>query len=97
MSPSPWLQGLGISLAFSSYRANRLLCLGTREQGMLKLHERLFDRPMGLFVAGESLWMATRCQLWRLYNLLATGRSLLSLAPPIPPPQLIPTDPLPDP
>jgi uncharacterized protein (TIGR03032 family) len=66
-----WLQGLGISLVFSTYRANRLFFLGTSEQGLLKLHERLFDRPMGLFVAGESLWMASRCQLWRLDNLLA--------------------------
>lgn len=71
---SSWLQGLGISLAFSTYRANRLLFLGTSEQGQLKLHERLFDRPMGLFVAGESLWMASRCQLWRLDNLLAPGQ-----------------------
>ncbi len=66
-----WLRELGISLAFSTYRANRLLFLGTSEHGRLKLHERLFDRPMGLFVEGESLWMASRCQLWRLDNLLA--------------------------
>jgi hypothetical protein len=39
----------------------------------LKAHERLFDRPMGLFVEGESLWMATRAQLWRLDNHLAPG------------------------
>jgi uncharacterized protein (TIGR03032 family) len=80
---SSWLHGLGIALAFSTYRANRLIFLGTAEQAdgnsdpdqpseapQLKLHERLFDRPMGLFVAGESLWMASRCQLWRLDNLL---------------------------
>ncbi len=71
-----WLQGGGISLAFTTYRANRLLFLGTGAGGpaQLKLHERLFDRPMGLFVAGQSLWMATRCQLWRLDNLLAPGQ-----------------------
>ena len=82
-----WLQGLGLSLAFTTYRANRLLFLGSAEPAggstdpdqttgapQLKLHERLFDRPMGLFVAGESLWMATRCQLWRLDNLLAPGQ-----------------------
>jgi len=81
------LQGLGISLAFSTYRANRLLFLGTADPAdgnpdpdqpapapQLKLHERLFDRPMGLFVAGESLWMAARCQIWRLDNLLGPGQ-----------------------
>jgi uncharacterized protein (TIGR03032 family) len=68
------MQGLGISIGFTTYRANRLIFLGTAEQGQLKLHERLFDRPMGLFVAGESLWMAARCQIWRLDNLLGPGQ-----------------------
>jgi len=76
-----------VSLAFSTYRANRLIFLGTAEPAdgnskpdqpasdpQIKLHERLFDRPMGLFVAGECLWMATRCQIWRLDNLLAPGQ-----------------------
>lgn len=73
-----WLQRCEISLAFSTYRANRLLLLGTdaADSPQLKLHERLFDRPMGLFVDGESLWMAARCQLWRLDNLLAPGQLL---------------------
>jgi uncharacterized protein (TIGR03032 family) len=69
------LRQQAVSLAFSTYRANRLLFLSVDEQPnpSLKLHERLFDRPMGLHVAGESIWMATRCQLWRLDNLLAPG------------------------
>ena len=89
-----WLHALGIALAFTTYRANRLIFLGTAEPAgepaepasgsaepnqptgapQLKLHERLFDRPMGLFVAGESLWMAARCQIWRLDNLLGPGQ-----------------------
>ena len=69
-----WLQAAGISLAFTTYRANRLIFLGTSEQGQLKLHERLFDRPMGLYVASESIWMASRCQIWRLDNLLGPGQ-----------------------
>ena len=71
-----WLREANISLAFSTYRANRLLLLGTdaSDKPQLKLNERLFDRPMGLFVDGESLWMAARCQLWRLDNLLAPGQ-----------------------
>jgi uncharacterized protein (TIGR03032 family) len=70
------LREQAVSLAFSTYRANRLLFLGVDEQPnpSLKLHERLFDRPMGLFVAGESIWMAARCQLWRLDNLLGPGQ-----------------------
>lgn len=70
-----WLQQHQLSLAFSTYRANRLLFLGLSTGGQLKLHERLFDRPMGLFAAGDSLWMAARNQLWRLDNHLAPGLS----------------------
>lgn len=74
-----WLAAQQLSLAFTTYRANRLLLLGTAEsdspeQATLKLHERLFDRPMGLFADGESLWMAGRCQLWRLDNHLGAGQ-----------------------
>ncbi|MFN5160834.1 MAG: TIGR03032 family protein, partial [Cyanobacteriota bacterium] len=88
---SSWLQEQGIALSFTTYRANRLLFLGTspasaeaangtepslRGPGLspqLRLHERLFDRPMGLFVDGECLWMAARCQIWRLDNFLTAG------------------------
>ena len=71
-----WLREANISLAFTTYRANRLLFLGTdaAEPAQLKLHERLFDRPMGLFIDGESLWMAARCQIWRLDNFLSPGQ-----------------------
>ena len=87
LSASPglaaWLRAQGVSLAFSTYRANRLMFLGRNEQDQLKLHERLFDRPMGLFVTDpdpaqggvHSLWMAGRSQLWRLDNLLGAGQT----------------------
>ena len=75
-----WLTSQKLSLAFTTYRANRLLFLGTSESdsagtSTLKLHERLFDRPMGLYADGDSLWMAGRCQLWRLDNHLGPGQS----------------------
>ena len=69
----PWLAEQGVALAFSTYRANRLLLLGRGEAGGLKVQERLFDRPMGLFAEGESLWMAARTHIWRLDNHLAPG------------------------
>ncbi len=84
MSPSDldalanWLKLHDVSLAFSTYRANRLMFVGRSDSGHLKLHERLFDRPMGLFVQdhehGQSLWMAGRSQVWRLDNLLEPGQ-----------------------
>ena len=78
-----WLHQHGVSLAFSTYRANRLMLLGrSADNTRLALHERLFDRPMGLFVqnslhngiAVQSLWMAGRSQVWRLDNLLESGQ-----------------------
>lgn len=73
-----WLRENGVSLAFSTYRANRLIFLG-HDGEQLKLHERLFDRPMGLYVddapEGQRLWMASRYQLWRFDNFLTEGQS----------------------
>jgi uncharacterized protein (TIGR03032 family) len=73
-----WLGQHRVSLVLSTYRANRLILLGHDEHFNLKLHERLFDRPMGLYVddsaSGSSLWMASRYQLWRFDNLLAPGQ-----------------------
>lgn len=68
-----WLAAHGVALAFTTYRANRLLLLGRGAAGGLRVHERLFDRPMGLFAEGDSLWMAARTQIWRLDNHLAPG------------------------
>jgi hypothetical protein len=63
-----WLREEAVPFAFSTYRANRLLFLGVDEQPnpALKLHELLFDRPMGLFVAGESIWLDGHRQLHHL-------------------------------
>ncbi len=44
-----WLRDQDVSLAFSTYRANRLIFVGRNAQDQLRLHERMFDRPMGLF------------------------------------------------
>lgn len=73
-----WLKTHNVALAFSTYRANRLIFVGRSDAGKLKLHERLFDRPMGLYVddtpEGHSLWMAGRSQVWRFDNLLEPGQ-----------------------
>ena len=44
-----WLAERQVALVFTTYRANRLLLLGRDLAGGLRLQERLFDRPMGLF------------------------------------------------
>ena len=66
-----WLDCEQISLAFTTYQTNRLFLVGCKENGNLAVNERLFDRPMGLYASDESLYMATRYQIWQLENRLA--------------------------
>lgn len=66
-----WLDTEQISLAFTTYQTNRLFLVGRNENGRLAVNERLFDKPMGLYASNESLYMATRYQIWQLENRLA--------------------------
>jgi protein O-GlcNAc transferase len=68
-----WLQQQNLSLAFTTYQTNRLFCVGTGSRGQLALHERLFDKPMGLFAKGNRLYLSTRYQIWQMDNLLGAG------------------------
>ncbi len=68
-----WLENERISLAFTTYQTNRLFLVGRKENGHLAVNERLFDKPMGLYARNESLFMATRYQIWQLENRLAKG------------------------
>ena len=68
-----WLCEQNLSLGFTTYQTNRLFFLGSQANGHLKLNERLFDKPMGLYLAGKSLYMTTRYQLWHFDNFLGNG------------------------
>lgn len=69
-----WLSESGISLAFTTYQTNRLFLVGRKENdGGLSVFERQFDRPMGLYVSGDRLYMNTRWQLWEFENALPAG------------------------
>ncbi|MDY7048060.1 MAG: TIGR03032 family protein [Microcystis panniformis WG22] len=70
-----WLQQEKISLAFTTYQTNRLILLGSYEDGRITLQERLFDKPMGLYADATSLYMSTRYQIWTLENRLAPGEA----------------------
>ena len=68
---SAWLAAQKISLAFTTYQTNRLFFIGYKPNGRLAVHERLFDKPMGLYATEDSLYMSTRYQIWRFDNFLA--------------------------
>ena len=68
-----WLRDEDVSLALTTYQTHRLMLVGVKADGSLSAFERLFDRPMGLAASGQRIWMATRHQLWRFENVLASG------------------------
>ncbi len=69
-----WLREQQISLALTTYQTNRLFLIGCKtERGRLAVHERLFDRPMGLYWQRDTLTMGCRYQIWQLANRLPAG------------------------
>jgi uncharacterized protein (TIGR03032 family) len=68
-----WLAAEGVGIAFTTYQTNRLFLVGRDDRGGLAAFERLLDRPMGLSVTAERLWVATRFQLWRFDQVLPAG------------------------
>ena len=70
-----WLAGARASLAFTTYDAGRLVFVGLMPDGRLSVFERSFPRPMGLGLAGGTLWLASLCQLWRFENFLDPGQT----------------------
>lgn len=69
-----WLARHRVSLAVTTYQTCRLLLIGRKPGDRLAVFERLFERPMGLFVEHrDTLWLAGQIQLWRLANVLHEG------------------------
>jgi uncharacterized protein (TIGR03032 family) len=68
-----WLAEQQVSLAFTTYQTGKLFLLGRNPEGRLAVFERTFNRAMGLWADGQTLWLSTLYQLWRFENLLAPG------------------------
>jgi uncharacterized protein (TIGR03032 family) len=68
-----WLAEQRVSLAFTTYQTGKLFLLGRHGDGRLAVNERTFNRAMGLWADGQSLWLSTLYQLWRFENLLKPG------------------------
>lgn len=69
-----WLVEQELSLAFSTYQAGKLFLLGVQPDGRLSVFERTFNRAMGLWGDGQTLFLSTLYQLWRFDNILAPGQ-----------------------
>src|SRR5271155_5072693 len=70
---STWLAEQQVSLAFTTYQTGKLFLLGRHPEGRLAVFERTFNRAMGLWADGRTLWLSTLYQLWRFENLLQPG------------------------
>lgn len=68
-----WLAEQRVSLAFTTYQAGKLFFLGRHPDGRLAVFERTFNRCMGLWGDGQTLWLSSLYQLWRFENVLAPG------------------------
>lgn len=69
-----WLAEQRISLAFTTYQTGKVLFLGVKADGNLSVFERTFNRCMGLWGDGQTLWMSSLYQLWRFENGLRQGQ-----------------------
>lgn len=67
---------LGISLALTSYQSGKFYLLGRAPQGQLMVHARLFQKAMGMHVAGDTLLLATLYQMQRFENALPKGNTV---------------------
>ena len=71
-----WLASQNVSLAFTTYQSGKLFLLGLQPDQKLSIFERTFNRCLGLWSDGQSLWMSSLYQLWRFENVLEPGQSL---------------------
>jgi uncharacterized protein (TIGR03032 family) len=70
-----WLKRQALSLMFTTYQVGKVFAVGVNAAGRLSLVERSFPRCMGLASAndGQTLWMSSLFQVWRLDNVLPQG------------------------
>ncbi len=68
-----WMAEHDVALACTTYQTGKLLLFGRKPAGELAVFERNFQRCMGLWADGQTLWMSSKYQLWRLENMLRPG------------------------
>lgn len=68
-----WLTEQKASLAFTTYQSGKLFMIGMQDNGRLSVFERTFNRCMGLWGDGQTLYMSSLYQLWRFENTLDAG------------------------
>lgn len=71
-----WLAEMKASLAFTTYQSGKVFFIGLQPEGKLSIFERTFNRCMGLYGDGQTLWMSSLYQFWRFENILTKGQNI---------------------
>ncbi len=69
-----WLAEQQISLSFTTYQSGKLFLLGLQPDSRLSVFERTFNRCLGLWSDGQTMWMSSLYQLWWFENVLEAGQ-----------------------
>jgi uncharacterized protein (TIGR03032 family) len=69
-----WLARQRISLALTTYQTGKLILIGVNAEGRLAVFERTFNRAMGLWADGQTLWLSSLYQMWHFENVLVAGQ-----------------------
>lgn len=69
-----WLREQNLSLAFTTYQAGKIFFIGLQPNSKLSIFERTFDRCMGLWISGDTLYLSSLYQIWRFQNALEPGQ-----------------------
>ncbi len=64
------LNRLNVSVAATSYQSGRLYLLGRNPKGGLMVNEQYFQKAMGLHYTGDTLYLATLANIYRMENVL---------------------------
>ncbi len=62
-------------MAFTTYQTGKLFLIGLQPDARLSVFERTFNRCLGLWGDGQTLWMTSLYQLWRFENALELGQT----------------------
>jgi uncharacterized protein (TIGR03032 family) len=69
-----WLAAQNCSLGLTTYQRGRLMLIGRKPDGTLRVHERLLPDCKGLWSDGQTLWASSTHALWRFENGLSGGK-----------------------
>jgi hypothetical protein len=69
-----WLAERRVSHAFTTCQSGKLFLIGLQPDSRLSVFERTFNRCLGLWSDGQTLWMSSLYQLWRFEIVVEPGQ-----------------------